>query len=242
MDSQILLTGRKRAEGGFSLVEIGVVLAIAAVLMGIGVASFRNWAANQQAKDGAKQLSDVLFVARSEAIRTGVNHIVFFNTDTAGAALLAANGVTPVAALLIADVDGDFAPSAGEHRATVPLIAGANIAWGRTNAPLLVPRNGGATIGDPFSGTAVENSAQEVASAGNFRHPTQAATVQSWVIFAPDGTPRAFHPAAATPIASVGTGDGAIYLNNGDRDYAVVMSALGAVKTFGWDAAANAWR
>lgn len=231
-------TGRS----GFTLIEVAVVLAIIGVLVTTGGIAFNRWAANQKARDSVRKVADLLFVARSESIRSGVSHIAYFDRDNLGGALMDRDGSTPVAALLIADTNGNFAPDAGEHRVTIPFINGANLSWGRSVAPVLVPRNGGASLGDPFAGTAVENSSADRNSPGHFRHPTVATTVQSWVLFMPDGTPRAFDPAATTQVAAVGTGDGAVYVNNGERDYAVVMSALGGIKTFGWDGAGSAWR
>ena len=143
---------------------------------------------------------------------------------------------------VVEDTNGNYAPDAGEQRMVVPTATDTKIVWGRTQASILVPTNGGSVAGDPFSGTSVEGSAEEQDSAANFRHPTEADTVQSWVLFAPDGTPRALDPSGAALVADVGTGDGAIYLSDGERDHAVVMTALGAVRSYRWDVGDGSWK
>ena len=125
---------------------------------------------------------------------------------------------------------------------SIPLSTLSGIVWGRAEAASLVPNANGSLVGDPFSGTSVENSVEETGSAANFRHPTDASAVHSWVLLAPDGTPRAFDSSGATTIADVGTGDGAIYLNDGERDHAVVMSALGSLRSYRWDVSDESWK
>ena len=227
---------------GFSLIEMVIVVSILGILLSMGVVSFNKWSKRQRVSNASGEMAQLLFVGRSEAIRKGVNHIAFFDTDSFGNALLAGDGTTPVAALLIEDSNGNFSPDSGERRMTVPLTILSDIAWGRVEAASLVPNANGSLVGDPFSDTTVENSAQEAASAANFRHPTDASAVHSWVLLAPDGTPRAFDSSGATTIADVGTGDGAIYLNDGERDHAVVMSALGSLRSYRWDASDESWK
>jgi type IV fimbrial biogenesis protein FimT len=57
------------AERGFSLVEIQAVLAIAAVLLGIGVPSMRALAGSMGTASASNELLADLFLARSEAIK-----------------------------------------------------------------------------------------------------------------------------------------------------------------------------
>ena len=125
---------------------------------------------------------------------------------------------------------------------SVPLTQLSGISWGRIEASSLVPNANGSLVGDPFSGTAVEGSSAESSSPANFRHPADATSVQSFVLLAPDGTPRAIDSSGVTTIAQVGTGDGAIYLNDGERDHAVVMSALGALRSYRWDRSDASWK
>ena len=61
-----------------------------------------------------------------------------------------------------------------------------------------------------------------------------------WVVFLPDGMPRAF---STGPFAAgaVGAGGGAVYVSSGTRDYAVVLAPLGGVRVHSWNRGASAW-
>ncbi|MCG8591670.1 MAG: hypothetical protein MJE66_20420 [Proteobacteria bacterium] len=95
---------------------------------------------------------------------------------------------------------------------------------------------------DPFNDTALEGTQDEIDSAGNFRHPTVATEINSWVLFTADGTPRAMQPnGGGANIGTVGTGDGAIYVSDGRRDYAVVVAPLGGIRVRSWQTGTG-WR
>lgn len=228
-----------RQRHGMTIIELMVVLAIVAALIGVGTALFRSWNADQRVKSAARDVGDLLIRGRAEAIRTGTPHLVFIGTDDAGAPLVS-NG-RPVAAMLIADLDGDAQIDPGEEIDHVDIVPGGLVAYGRSLA--------GATLapGDPFKGTPLEGSVLEQNTPGNFQHPTNPNLIDSWVLFRPDGTPRAAvnNGAGGTTLGTVGSGSGAIYVTNArdrTRDYAVVMAPLGAVQVLRWDPTAAAWR
>ncbi|MEE8386917.1 MAG: hypothetical protein V3S01_13465, partial [Dehalococcoidia bacterium] len=151
----------------------------------------------------------------------------------------------PAWALAIADPNGNAAPDAGEVRHDVPVpVPGTGVAYGRSLGRTLVPRNAGVLMGDPFQGTPQEGTLLELNSPGNFRDPTNPAGIQSMVLFAADGTPRSVAPDGfgGSIIGTIGSGDGAIYVTDGKREFAAVMAPLGAVRVFNWDAAAGQWR
>jgi type IV fimbrial biogenesis protein FimT len=64
---------RKSALGGFSFVELMVVIAIAGIVMAIAAPSMTSWTANQRASSTAVELMSALTMARSEAIKRNEN-------------------------------------------------------------------------------------------------------------------------------------------------------------------------
>lgn len=59
----------RRAHRGFTLIELMVTLTVLAILMGVGVPSFRNFVAGQKVKTVSHDLMSALVIARSEAIK-----------------------------------------------------------------------------------------------------------------------------------------------------------------------------
>lgn len=66
----------QRSIGGFTLIELMVTVAIAAILLTVGVPSFREFIANQRAKTAAQALFTDLTFARSEAIKRNGSVVV----------------------------------------------------------------------------------------------------------------------------------------------------------------------
>jgi hypothetical protein len=58
-------------------------------------------------------------------------------------------------------------------------------------------------------------------------------------MFGPQGMPVSFTPACV--VGGAGSGAGGVYLTNGIRDYAVLLSPLGGTRLHGWDATIGAW-
>ena len=69
------------AEGGFSLMEIMVVLAIIAVLSSISMPALRGFAAMRRLKTSAEAVVDTLTFARDMAITERNTHLVVFDMD-----------------------------------------------------------------------------------------------------------------------------------------------------------------
>ena len=64
--------GRGRASG-FTLIELMVTLTVLAVMLGIGVPSFRNFIAGQKVKTATYDVMASLLLARSEAVKRNTN-------------------------------------------------------------------------------------------------------------------------------------------------------------------------
>jgi len=204
---------------GMSLIELAVVLAVVSILLAVALPRSRGWSANFNVKDAARAISDSFALARAEAIRTGSNHIVAIN-GTLGA-------VNPV------EVANDGAPGAGncliDAGETVHLMEPvANVTWG-TTASLA---NGAPAPDDAGGSPGTIQDGWSFTDAGG----TNAA---QWVLFQADGLPRLFTPVGCV-IGPAGGGGGAIYVTNGERDYAIVLGSLGTTRIHLWTG--SSWR
>ena len=103
MDSPIMT---ERTQRGFTLIELMVVVTIAAVLLGLGIPSFREFMAGQQVKNTAFDFAASLLLARSEAVkRNGAVSVIHggaawsegWTVDAGGATLSTKEAVPGVA-------------------------------------------------------------------------------------------------------------------------------------------------
>ncbi len=209
---------------GFTLIEMMIVVAILGVAAAVATPGMARWARDQRAKSAARSVANAIMETRSEAIRTGNNHIVFFqqdaqdNTLVDGAAnpvpVLFINDDRPGAALQNCRID------AGETLGIVPAQDG--MSWGVSEASVRVPTDYGTGA---------------IATGSSFTEPN--GDPATWVAFRPDGAPLAFAPDCT--LGPVGRGAGALYVTSGERDYAIVLTPLGGVRLHSWDGAAGRW-
>src|SRR5262245_7646008 len=224
---------RQRRRGGLTVIEVMVVIAILGVLTGIAIPNIIEWSRHQRLRDGARSIGDLLLLARTEAIRTGRRHVVFFgppgSTDPGGNPIEAHAAWVPVLAL------DDGAPTAsncvidaGEEVEGLKPLDG--LSWGVSVATGPVPTDSGA---GPFAPTPWDGGTFTDA-AGNPVH---------WLLFGPDGLPAAFDGAGATcgTLTPAGGGGGALYVTDGERDYAIVLSPIGGVRVHLWNPQSGAW-
>ena len=217
----------RRSNQGFTLVEMMIIVAIVGIAAAVTVPEFTNLRTNGRAKATARMISNAFQSARAEAILTERTHVVMWSavaaTDACGTAL-------PNPLVILDDsVTQNCCIDAGETVVSVstdPTEEFAGLNWGVTFAGAAVPedRGGGAfTTGSSFT--------------------DQFGVQTHWVAFRNDGVPVGF--TAACNTGQVGTGAGGVYLTNGgsggERDYAVILSALGAPKVYSWNAASGAW-
>ncbi len=214
----------QRSQTGFTLIELVVAVAIMGALTMLAAPSMSEWAANQRVKKATRSLANAFTVARSGAVHTGNLHIVLLQSDVLGNPLLDSSG-NPVPILVLDDSrSGDPLQNClidpGETIATLPAESGVN--WGVANATANVPTDAG---GGP------------IASGSTFTDGT--GNPATWVLFQPNGTAAAF--TAACAIGAAGSGAGAVYVSNGTRDYAVVVSPLGGIRVHRWDTTSGQW-
>lgn len=214
----------ERADG-YTLLEMMVAIIVAALMVGLTVPNLLSWSADQRVKASARSVGDALQLARAEAIRTGERHLVVFDMSLAGA-------TDPVVVVN----DGDPATAnctinAGEITYTVPAEDGIAFGTSVRNA------NGAAAPDDPGGQTA-NIPAGSGPPAGTSFTVADAATAAGWVLFEPDGMPRTFTPNGGTgscaAVGRIAEGGGSIYVTNSRRDYAIVLTPLGATRMHAW--------
>jgi prepilin-type N-terminal cleavage/methylation domain-containing protein len=225
-----------RSRSGVTLVELMVVVGLMSVVLAIAVPALSDWLGNQRARAAARSLADLLLVARSEAIRTGNRYVLFFGnpgaTDASGNPVEKSGAWVPV--LLINDgppVSSDCQIGAGEAFEAIAPIDG--MSWGVSDASSPVATDTGAAPFDP--------SPPPDWDGATFADPSNAKV--NWLLFRPDGIPVGFSGAAGScgTIGGVGSGGGAFYVTNGERDFAIVLSPLGGARLHVWNRAAGAW-
>jgi type II secretory pathway pseudopilin PulG len=214
-----------------------VVVGIVAILSAMGAPQVGEWMRTQRVKAAARAVADSFMLARSEAMRTSNNHVVFFRingigiTDPAGGAIVdpSANDVP----IIVID-DGPPATAnclieAGELRHAVQPETG--VRWGLEVSGTRAPLDTTAPVIGVGRGV-------------TFANPEAPANAVNWLLFRPDGIPVAFSGdpvLGCDTIGMTGSGRGAAYVTNGRREYAVVLTALGGVRVHAWERAQGQW-
>jgi prepilin-type N-terminal cleavage/methylation domain-containing protein len=199
----------KRAQG-VTMLELMVVAALMGVMALTAFPAMESYFENQRLKDGAMSLSAAVNYARSEAILTGNNHIVFYQTDALGATLNdAASNPVPILVLddgRPGDANQNCRIDAGEPIRAVRFEEG--VGPGITGSPGPAPADLGA--GDHTTGASFSDPGGNDAS---------------WVMFLPQGQPVSFD--SSCNMGDLGSGAGGFYLTNGERTAAVVVMPTG---------------
>jgi prepilin-type N-terminal cleavage/methylation domain-containing protein len=225
---------RIRRRRGFTVFEVAIVMAIVGIAAALAIPAWRNMTANNRLREGTQKVANALSMARARAIASGNNFVVYFNTgvnggdDVCGNPLEDLNG-DPVPLLILDDgppggATANCCIDAGEPIETIGAIQG--VGWGATNATLAAPNDF-----DP---------AANFASGPTFTDPNGGTT--EWVLFRPDGIPVGFQDTGgACNPGGAGTGRGALYLTNNNRDASVVLLPLGGLRAHLWEQAGGVW-
>jgi prepilin-type N-terminal cleavage/methylation domain-containing protein len=219
---------RHRARGGFTIIEVMIVVAIVGIFAAFAVPSWQRYQRNLQVRSAARSVANAFAMARSRAITSGNRHVVAFAVDPGNPNDVCGNAITDVKGdpvpLVVFD---DGAPAAADCCLDVAEIvlserAQPGVNWGVTVAPAQTPNDTGA--GDYLTGS-------------SFTEPD--GSDAAWVVFGPDGIPNAFN--AACNLGGTGTGTGTVYLTNGERDYGVVLNPLGTSTVERYDPVEAQW-
>jgi len=223
-DSSREASFRPRREAGFTLAEAMIVVAILAIATAMALPAMGRWASNQRLRDMAGTVGSGFSLARSKALQTGNIHLVFFGQDALGNVLTDPSGVE--VDMLVVD---DGQPGSANQNCLVDAneaLVGHSLAFdltpGATTATGKVSSDGGAGA---------------VSDGATFSDAGGAPAL--WVMFRPDGTTRAFSNDCST--GGIGSGVGAVYLTNGERDVVTVLSPLGATRVHSWQDSTGAW-
>ena len=203
-----------------------VVVAVIGVMTAMATMGLSRWREAEEVNTAAREVAGAFLHAHAEAIRTGNSHIIFFQTDIAGADLENVSGDT-VPILILDDGrpgaggdSGNCEIDPGEPIETFSLVG--NVGFGVTASTARVPIDDGATA---FGGVSTFSNG--------------AGGAATWVLFRSDGTPRAINGACVP--GALGSGGGGIYLSNATRDAAIVLTPLGIPRSFAWDPAGSTW-
>jgi prepilin-type N-terminal cleavage/methylation domain-containing protein len=208
-------------QAGVTMLEMMVVLAIVGILAALAGPNMRQWREDQRAKSSARNVADAFQVARAEALRVGDRHLVFFGEDMDGDPLVDSLG-NPVIQV-VHDDDNDCVIDSGE--ATRSFELESTVAFGSVNANAPHDLDGGNT--------------SNFSTGITFAQPTSSQPAAQWVLFGADGIPVGITSGCVAGIT--GTGGGAIYLNNGHRDYAIVLTPVGGVRVSGFEEGNAEW-
>ncbi|HEY5656239.1 MAG TPA: hypothetical protein VIY27_00475 [Myxococcota bacterium] len=227
---------RGRGASGVSLLEIMVVVAIIGAVIAVTMPSMERLFENQRIKGAARAGADLLLLARSEAIRTGTPHVVFFGVDPDGTTMTDPNGGFAPLLVLNDSVTQNCRIDANEL--TEAMVAdGDEISWGSVLATGKVTSDTGGETLPSFTPPSAPPP-----SGSTYKDPNGTGRMD-WVMFRPDGMPVAFDGDSGDcgNVGPAGQGGGAIYITNGKRDYSVVISPLGNVRVHVWQPNANSW-
>jgi type IV fimbrial biogenesis protein FimT len=100
---------------GFTLMELMVVLAVAGVVLGLAVPSFKSFRANNRLTNAANDYLVVIQVARTEAVKRGVPVAICLAVDPRDEAAGCSSASVARGVIAFVDVNNDCVHDAGEE-------------------------------------------------------------------------------------------------------------------------------
>lgn len=121
---------------GFTLIEMLVVMTVLAIMLAVGVPSFRNFIAGQKVKTASYDLMAALVLARSEAIKRNTDVTVAPDTANvwAGGWTVKAVATTLVQQQSLSGVTVTKAPASVVYRSNGRPMTGSNFEVSGTNS------------------------------------------------------------------------------------------------------------
>ncbi len=90
------MSGIRRQSGGFTIIELMIAVAIVGIVAAMALPGWRQFQTNQRLRDVTRAGANMVQTARSQAIATGNNHILYLaaggGTDACGNPLVDAQG------------------------------------------------------------------------------------------------------------------------------------------------------
>ncbi|MGI9540001.1 MAG: pilus assembly FimT family protein [Miltoncostaeaceae bacterium] len=207
----------ERRQQGFTLTEMGIVVGLVGVLTAIAVSALTALFENQRLTNSAITVSNAVSQARGDAIRTGNVHLVFFRVDETGTPLVDGSG-NPVDVLI---VDDGRLGTAGQN---CSFDAGEDVVGFDLEDRVSF------AVSDATSTVATDSGSSTISNGSSLEDGATGAA--SWLMFRAEGPAYGFK--SDCNIGAVGSGGGGIYLTNGDRDVALVITPLGTTRLHRW--------
>lgn len=212
-----------RAQDGFTMYELMIVLAIMAVLTALAVPAVWRYRTMEEARSNAVVVAGAIRVARTRALREGIQHFVLFNAPASAPGAVAR---------VVRDVDNDFIETGGLDNAR-------DVFFNPGTSASITPYGQG--MGSPYPTAPLAPSDQggpdlsTITAGASF--PLDPTTVVPAVGFNAQGVAVALGSPAAW-----GSGSGAYYVTDNARNvFAVDVGPLGEVHVRALDGATNTW-
>lgn len=155
----------RRHLSGFTLLELMVAISIGALILGLGIPSFRNYLRSAELTRNANDLLGSFYLARGEAVKRRRNVVVCFSAAPEAATPTCAAGLAQPGWVVYQDTDADLVIDAGEavlqrHAPPSGEVVFGSIPAGNAGYFAYAPTGFGVTLaaGAPFAGIALCDS------------------------------------------------------------------------------------